>query len=201
MLQVLTDYLIQYKTVFIPSVGQFNIRQQPAVLDFASRLIHPQYYHVEFVQDGVVTQQQIDYISKKANRSADEVSDTLNQFGKQLKERISDGIFTWKGLGTMEYRNGHFLWISNVPNLLEPVPAHKAIHENAVHMVRRGEQEYSSDEVTSLPGEGQKRSLLMLILWIVAAIAVLIIIWHFYTQGFNVTSTGSPRRVLSSSLN
>lgn len=201
MFQVLTDYLIQYKTVFIPSVGQFNIRQQPAVLDFASRLIHPQYYLVEFVQDGVVTQQQIDYISKKDNRSADEVSDTLNQFGKQLKERIRDGIFTWKGLGTMEYRNGHFLWISNIPNLLEPVPAHKAIHENAVHMVRRGEQEFSSDEITSLPGEGNKRSVLMLILWIIAAIAVLLVIWHFYTQGFNVTSTGSRRRVLSSILN
>lgn len=201
MLQVLTDYLIQYKTVFIPSVGQFNIRQQPAVLDFASRLIHPQYYLVEFVQDGVLTQQQIDYISKKDNRSEDEVSDTLNQFGKQLKERIRDGIFTWKGLGTMEYRNGHFLWISNIPNLLEPVPAHKAIHENAVHMVRRGEQEFSSDEITSLPGEGNKRSVLMLILWIIAAIAVLLVIWHFYTQGFNVTSTGSRRRVLSSILN
>ncbi|HEY0752187.1 MAG TPA: hypothetical protein VGD26_13600 [Chitinophagaceae bacterium] len=201
MLQVLTDYLIQYKTVSIPFVGQFNIRQQPAVLDFASRLIHPQHYLVEFAQDGVVSGQQIEYISRKVHSSPDEVSDTLNQFGRQLKERIQNGIFTWKGLGTMEYRNGHFLWISNVPNLLEPVPAHKTIHENAVHMVRRGEQEYSSDETTYLPDEGRKRSVLLMILWIIAAIAILVIIWHFYTQGFNVTSTGTRRRVLSSILN
>ena len=201
MLQVLTDYLIQYKTVSIPFVGQFNIRQQPAVLDFASRLIHPQHYLVEFAQDGVVSEQQIEYLSRKENRSADDVANALNNFGQQLKERIQNGIFTWKGLGTMEYRNGHFLWISNVSNLLEPVPAHKAIHENAVHMVRRGEQEYSSDETTYMPGEGRKRSVLMLILWIVAAIAILLIIWHFYTQGFNITSTGTRRRVLSSILN
>ena len=201
MLQVLTDYLIQYKTVSIPFVGQFNIRQQPAVLDFASRLIHPQHYLVEFAQDGVVSEQQIAYISRKENTSADNVANALNTFGRQLKERIQEGIFTWKGLGTMEYRNGHFLWISNIPNLLEPIPAHKAIHENAVHMVRRGEQEYSSDETKYMPDEGRKRSVLIMILWIVAAIAILLIIWHFYTQGFNVTSTGTRRKVLCSILN
>ena len=201
MLQALTDYLVLNKYVTIPSVGAFSIKYQPAVLDFPNRLIHPLNYLVEYQGQASVSHEQLAYLSRIENRRESELSNDLENFGKDLKRAIERQPFNWKGIGTIEYRNGNIFFISRIQPPLQPVLANKVIHENASHSIRRGEQEFSSHDVQNNLENDNKRSVAKIILWVIVAVLILLVLLHFFQNGFDISSTGSNTRLFSGSTN
>lgn len=194
MLTTLTTYLLQHKQVAIPGIGSFELKHQPATLDFASRLILPPSKTVVFDQHDSVNDQQIAFMSEAMNMGSSEVSQQLQALGQQLKQAISQKAFEWNGIGRLEEGATGIVFQSLLQNKLTSVEAHKVMRENVSHTVTVGDKEMQSNEAAELLHEETRSSYLMIIVWILIALALLFIGYLFYVKGFSPLSTGSQQK-------
>lgn len=195
MLTTLTTYLLQHKQVTIPHIGSFIVKHQPATLEFASRLILPPAEEVVYDQNDTVTDQQKAFLSEVMNISAGEVSQRLETLGRQLKESLARQSFEWRGIGRLEQQGmSGIVFNSLFQNKLKPVEAHKVMRENVSHSVTIGDKEMQLHEAAELLQEETPKSYLMVIVWILIALALLFIGYLFYTKGFSPLSSGSQDR-------
>ncbi|ANE49900.1 hypothetical protein [Flavisolibacter tropicus] len=194
MLTTLTTYLLQHKQVAIPGIGSFELKHQPATLDFASRLILPPSKTVVFDQHDSVNDQQIAFMSEAMNMGSSEVSQQLQALGQQLKQAISQKAFEWNGIGRLEEGATGIVFQSLLQNKLTSVEAHKVMRENVSHTVTVGDKEMQSNEAAELLHEETRSSYLMIIVWILIALALLFIGYLFYVKGFSPLSSGSQQK-------
>lgn len=182
MLTKLTDHLLKYHKVVIPGIGCFELHQHPAQLDFAEKLIHPPYYSIQYSRNENADEDQWKAFSKEE----------LQLFGKQLQKVVTSEDVNWSGIGTLSMRHDklHFKpAFSN--NLLSSVEAHKVIHQDESHEVLRGDQSYASADLINERPAVKRRNYRLLIVEIIALLAIIYIIYHFYVHGFSVSATGT----------
>jgi len=194
VLTPLTTYLLQHKRVAIPHIGSFTLKHQPATLDFASRLIQPPSEEVVYDQNDAVTDQQTAFLGEAMNVSSGEVSQQLETLGRQLKESLAHQAFEWRGIGRLESGATGIVFNSLFQNKLKPVEAHKVMRENVSHAVTIGDKEVQSHEAVELLQEEPGKSYLMIIVWILIALALLFIGYLLYSKGFSPLSSGSQDR-------
>lgn len=192
MFDILTRYLHQYGQLYIPYIGSFEVVEQPARLEFAERLLYPPAFEIRYSEEGSLPDIQMEYLQGELDADGATVEKRLQQFGRQLKERLSGGSFTWPGLGILHYRQNK-VGFEGAPLVnLPPVEAHKIIRENAQHTVLIGEQEVQSGDVPGyIQGATRKRSVLVIIGWVLLGLALLFLAYYFYKEGFNPESSGS----------
>jgi hypothetical protein len=194
VLTTLTTYLLQHKQVVIPGIGSFELKHQPATLDFASRLILPPGEAVVYDQNDTVNDQQLAFLSEAMNMGVAEVNQQLQTLGRQLKQGLSQKAFEWGGIGRLEQGTSGIVFHSLLQNKLAPVEAHKVMRENATHTITVGDKEMQSHEAAGLLQEETPRSYFMIIVWILIALALLFIGYLFYTKGFSPLSSGSQQK-------
>lgn len=194
MLTTLTTYLLHHKQVAIPHIGSFELKRKPATLDFANRLILPPVEEIVYNQNDTVYEQQKAFLSEALNISAGEVSQKLDTLGQQLKEHVGQQSFEWRGIGRLEKGPSGLFFNSQFQTKLKPVEAHRVMRENASHAVTIGDKEMQSHEAAELLQEETSRSYLMIIIWILIALALLFIGYLFYSKGFSPLSSGSQDR-------
>lgn len=198
MLEILTKYLHQYQQLYIPYIGSFEVVVQPAKLDFADRLIYPPAFEIRYTEEGSLRDSQLEYLQEEWGADLSTAEKRLQQFGRQLKERLASGSFAWQGLGVLSYQHNR-VEFQGMPLVdLAPVEAHKVIREDAQHTVLIGEQEVQSGDAAGYIQEAiRKRSVLVIIGWILLALAVLFLIFYFYKEGFKPESSGSRVKAVS----
>jgi hypothetical protein len=194
VLSTLTTFLLQHKQVAIPHIGSFELIHRPATLDFANRLILPPAEEIVYSKSDLVTERQKTYLSEVLNISAADVSQQLENLGHQLKESLGQQGFEWRGIGKLEQGGTGVVFNSLFKNKLAPVEAHKVMRENVSHSVTVGDREMQSHEAAELLQEEAPKSYLMIIVWILIAMALLFIGYLFYTKGFSPLSSGSQQR-------
>ena len=194
MLSTLTTYLLQHKQVAIPHIGSFTLKHRPATLDFASRLIQPPAEEIIYDQNDAVTDQQKSFLSEVMNAPSGEVSQQLETLGRQLKESLSQQSFEWRGVGRLELGASGIVFNSLLQNKLKPLEALRVTRENVSHAVTIGDKEVRSHEAAELLQEETGKSYLMIIVWILIALALLFIAYLFYSKGFSPLSSGSQDR-------
>lgn len=195
MLTTLTTYLLLHKQVAIPHIGSLVLKRQPATLDFASRQILPPAEELVYDQNDVVSELQKTYLSEALQVSVGEVSQQLETLGRQLKESITQQAFEWRGIGRLESGGAGVIFNSLFQSRLKPVEAHKVMRENVSHAVTVGDKEMQSHEAAEmLQEETSGKSYMMVIVWILIALALLFIGYLFYTKGFSPLSSGSQDR-------
>jgi len=180
--------------VAIPHIGSFELTRQPAMLDFANRSLQPSSEVIIFNQDDAVSDQQKAFLSELLNLNISEVSQKLEMLGQQLKEVAIKQGFEWRGVGRLEQGPSGLSFNSQFQTKLRPVEAHRVIRENASHAVTIGDKEMQSHEAAELLQEENVRSYLMVIVWILIALALLFIGYLFYSKGFSPLSSGSQDR-------
>jgi hypothetical protein len=87
--QQLATYLSQYKQVTIPQVGSFELVPKPAMLDVASKLIHPPGYLPQYSDRDFVKEHQLNFLALDLNADKEIVKEELENFGKDLKKKNS----------------------------------------------------------------------------------------------------------------
>lgn len=199
MFDLLSKYLHHYQQLYIPYIGSFEVVEQPARLEFAERLIYPPTFGIRYKEEGSLSDTQLEYLQEELKTDRVTVEQQLQQFGRQLKDRLSGGPFTWPGIGILHYRQNR-IDLEDTPLVhLEPVEAHKVIRENAQHTVLIGEQEVQSGDVPGyILDAARKRSVLVIIAWVLLALAILFLIYYFYKEGFRPESTGTRIRAIAS---
>lgn len=191
MLNLLTKYLFQYKSVSIPNVGTFQIVQQPPQLNIADKIILPPSYVVEIRKEGEVTDHQLNFLDAILQRGREDIHRDLRFFGNKLQEKINGPGFTWDGLGTIT-RSTQSLPISI--GALEPIPAERVLRQDARHKVLVGDQQRLSG---GIPEEveiaGKKRSIFVVIGWVLLLLSILFIALYLYNGKFRMNATGSTQ--------
>ena len=141
------------------------------------------------------------YLSAEQHISDYEALRQYNDFAFSLRDRLN--YFReapWEGLGILRKDdNGdvHFESTIEQPGFYKPVPAEKMVRANARHMLLVGDRERSSGEMSEWfaeePVHGNR------LWWIVALVggiaAVMVILFHFSSHGWNVGSTGNQHHV------
>jgi hypothetical protein len=195
----LATYLSQYKQVTIPQVGSFELVPKPAMLDVASKLIQPPGYLPQYSDRDFVKEHQLNFLALDLNADKEFVREELENFGKDLKKRIQQGVFFWKGIGKLEAGDAAMVFYPDVLEIkgLQTIPAEKVLRKNVQHIVRRGEQEVvSSSFYEEEKPVIKERSLAVLIGWAVVILSVVFIAFYLYSDGFKATAFGTKMKVV-----
>ena len=191
MLKYLTQYLFQYRSVSIPRVGTLQIIQHPPQLNVVDKLILPPSFSVALQQGEEVSDHQLNFLNANLNKGKEDVLKDLQFFGAKLHEKINGPGFTWEGLGTIN-RSTQSLPLTM--DALEPVPAERVIRQDARHTVLVGDQErlsgHGADEMV-LETTRKKRSVFIVIGWVLLLLSILVIAFLLYTGKFRVNASGS----------
>jgi len=196
--QQLTNYLLQYKRVSIPSVGTIHLVQQPAQLKVADKVLLPPAFSAELQSEDTVPEHQLDYLSAALNQGKENVRQSLEKVGRWLVERMDGEGFHWKGIGLI--RNNAIQSSVSLP-AMEAIPAERVLRRNAEHNVLVGDQQMTSRQITERNVDGvveRKRSIVDIVGWIVLLVAILYILFVLYQGKFRVGATGSKQSPTSS---
>lgn len=192
VLNHLTRYLFQYKCVSIPNVGTFQIVQQPPQLNVVDKIILPPLYFIEIRKEDEVSDHQLNFLDAILKRGKDEIQRDLQFFGNKLQEKINGPGFTWDGLGTITCST-QSLEIST--SALEPIPAERVLRQDARHNVLVGDRQRlsgGSGEAETEAAE-KKRSLFVIIGWVLLLLSILFIVFYLYIGKFRVNAAGSKQ--------
>lgn len=191
MLLLLSKYLIQYKRVCIPHVGTFELVQLSPKLNVAEKLLTPPSFRTRYLDLEVIPQHQFDYLSPEVTK------EQLMSFGEKLKSKIQQSGFHWNGFGKLSFSSNEIKFEAEQLTVegLPPIPAEKVLRENVQHSVLVGDHEMTSQQVNdSLAPIESKRSVVMIVGWILLIVAVVAIVILIYTKNFRSTSTGMQTR-------
>ncbi len=183
MFQSLTRYLLRYHKVSIPYIGTIQIIPQPAQVNVVDQLITPPAYTTELSGDESVSDHQLSYLASAINSEKEDVKDRLAQLGKDLHARIVSEPLSLSGIGIIG---------GALVTPLEPIDARKVLREDAEHTVLVGDNQVTvAQEVneTEQPIQGRRRSVSMLIGWILLAVSIAAIIFIFSGET-GTSSTG-----------
>lgn len=194
MLNHLTKYLLQYRTVSIPHVGTIQIVQHPSQLNVVDKLILPPSYFVELGKGEEVSDHQLTFLDRILNRGKDDILKDLFFFGDKLQEKINGPGFEWAGLGTITRST------QSIPLSIEalvPVPAERVLPQDARHSVLVGDHQMTSGQSTEVRTETyvkeNKRSIFIITGWVLLLLSILFIVFYLYTRKFKLNATGSQQ--------
>ncbi|MEJ7914003.1 MAG: hypothetical protein WKF70_12665 [Chitinophagaceae bacterium] len=197
MLSSLTSYLTQFKKVAIPFIGTFELRYQPATLDFANRLIYPPVQEVYFAPQGNVPTEQITFLGWELGLDGTTIEDRLSQCGRALKAAIKEASFSWEGFGELSSVEDAILFTPSRSATLSEVAAHKIIRQNVHHGVLVGEKQMSSGDISYIEAPvSAKRSYVNWVGWVVALLAVLFIGYQLNAKNFHPFASGLQQKPL-----
>ena len=201
MYKELYQYLLQHKELPVPGIGTFLLERKPAVIDFPNKKINPPVYTIALQATTNSTAQNFfTWLGSILHISNHDAVIRFNDFAFNLKKQVADGdIIIWDGVGTISKGlAGDVKFISGAELLLEkPVTAEKVIRENAGHMVRVGEEEKTSAEMTEMLSKPEeKKSYWWAYALAVALLAVMFTGWHFSEHGLDIASTTNAQKLI-----
>ncbi len=198
----LYQYLISYKQVALPGIGTFSLERKPAENDFSNKRINPPVYSVNLhfpakTPSGKFYQ----WLSGVLSISEANAINAFNDFALDIKNKISNGeIIDWSGVGTLSRGlAGEIKFKSAVNNLgyEEPVTAEKVIRQKAEHMVRVGEDQKTSAEMTELLNQPEEKKSYWWAYALTLALGSIIFIgWHFSEHGVGVAATANNKSIV-----
>ena len=203
MESALNSYLQQHKSISIPGLGTIYIERTPALTDFTNKQLLPPGFHYRF--DRYSDSPEKDFFSFLAihkNIADYEAMQWYNDWATELRNKIrSDEPVLWSGVG--EFRkdgSGEIVFEATAPLVshLKPVSAERIIRSDASHAMLVGDKETTSMEMSGYLNENaeKERKSWWIYAAIIAALALIILFYHFYKNGFNTSSTGSQQKVV-----
>lgn len=206
MIEALTSYLLQHKSISIPGLGTVYIERIPAQTDFVNKQILPPSYHFRFDKYFDAPDKEFfTYLAQQKDIADYEAIKWYNEWAYELRNRLrTDEVVEWKGVGLLKKDiSGDIVFEASgaIPSAQQPAPAKRVIHSNTQHTMLVGDQEVTreinTDETdTAFPEEvGPVRNTWWIYALIIAAIALSIIFFNFYKNGFSTSGTGNQQRI------
>ena len=192
MFQVLNAYLFQHRSISIPGLGTIYLEIQSANVDVADRTILPPLYGFRFDKYFDAPDREFfSFIAVQRNMLDFEAIKWYNEFSLDLRNRIrTEEQVEWEGVGVLRKNGGEISFESaNEPLFLQPTPALRVNRQNAQHTLLVGDQERTNtemnewllDEEAGKPGKSW-----WIVALVLAALALAILSWHFYTNGWSI---------------
>ena len=192
MLNLLTKYLLQYRTVTIPHVGTIQLIQHPSQLNVAEKIIQPPSFSAELKKEEEVSSHQLIFLNAILQKENHSILEDLKHFGGRLHDTINGPGFEWNGFGRFDRSTQSF----SIPiSGLDSINAERVIRENPDHQVLVGDRQTSSyqiaDEKAGTEVVESRRSVFITIGWVMLGLSILAIAFFIYQGKFKVNASGS----------
>jgi hypothetical protein len=174
-------------------VGTFELVQQPPHYDVVDKVILPPTFSVQWHEGTELPDHQLNFMGIHASSQEDMLRADLGAFGQKLNNLVKNEPFHWNGLGEISRSGNGYRVQNNMMNVhgLSAVKAHKVIREKASHHMVVGDRETTTGKMTeSLKPKAAKRSLLVILAWIVLLLLIAAIVYILIANDFNPLSTG-----------
>lgn len=201
MYKELFQFLLIHKKLPMPGIGTFLLERGSAVVDFPNKQILAPVYLISLEQKEVLPGkgffQKLGALLHQSNRDAVVL---FNDFAFELKKQIMNGaVVNWKGIGTLQKGLAGDIKLIPVENFQfqSPVPAEKVIREKAEHLVKVGEEERTSAEMTEILNQPEKKkSLWWVYAMILGILSVIFIGWHLSENGVDINATANSKKLI-----
>jgi hypothetical protein len=192
---VLYNYLLQHRSLSIPGLGTIYIERVPAQSDFVNKRLLPPSYHYRFDKYFDAPDKEFfTYLAQQKDLADYEAIRWYNEWAYELRSRIRmDNPVAVEGIGELKKDvSGEIVFEAQklVPAYYTPVSAERVIHSQAKHTVLVGERELTNEQAMEALYEEvvvEKESWWIYAL-ILTAVALIILFFHFYKNGFNAGS-------------
>ena len=199
MFQVLNAYLFQHRSISIPGLGTIYLETMSANVDVADRRMLPPAYRFRFDKYFDAPDKEFfSYIASQRNILDYEAIKWYNEFSFELRNRIrAEDQVTWDGVGILKKDgSGSVVFESTGGNTLfmVPTPAIRVNRQDAQHVLLVGDQERTNVEMNEWlqeEGASRKKGSWWIIALVLGLIALAILGWHFYSNGW---STGNQMK-------
>lgn len=197
MYSELYRYFILHKELPLPGIGTFQLQTQPAKYDFPEKIFRPPVYSVLFQHgNGSAPRRLFEWLADVFSVSERDAVIRFNDFVFEMKQLLQQGNhIPWNGMGELQAdEQGNILFVPAEKefSLEEPVAAEKIIRKDAVHSLRVGEEERTSEEMNVILQHTEPKTAAW---WawplIIALLAVIFTGWYFSTYGLDTSSTGN----------
>ncbi len=203
MYKELYQFLLLQKELPVPGVGTFLLDRNIASVDFPNKQIIAPAYQVSLSPDVEVPGKSFFHkLSGLLHQSAKDTVMQFNDFAFELNRQVMNGaVIDWKGIGILQ--KGLAGDIKLIPSTDWPfqatVAAEKVIREKADHMVRVGEEEKTSAEMTEMLNQPEeKKSYWWVYAMIAGILSVIFIGWHLSEKGVDINATGNGTKLVPS---
>ncbi|MBK7560298.1 MAG: hypothetical protein IPQ06_10725 [Chitinophagaceae bacterium] len=201
MYKELFQFLLQHKELPVPGIGTFLLERSPAVMDFPNKKIAPPSYSIALMAH-VNPRPRFFFtgLGHALGITDHEAIIRFNDFIYNLKNQMANGdTIHWNGVGEINQGlTGDIKFIPQEKSVLEtPVTAEKVIREKSEHMVRVGEDQKTSAEMTDMLNKpGATKSYWWVPALAMALLAVMFIGWYFSEMGLDISSTGNGMKLV-----
>lgn len=198
----LYQYLILHKQLPMPGIGTFLSEKKSAEFDFANRIINSPVYTITLAPGGHLPGQPFfAWLANVLGISGREAIFRFNDFAFDLKKQISEGaVINWDGVGTLQRGvtgNVKLTPLLTALILEKPVPANTVIRGKPSHMLRVGEDEMSSAEMTKvLSKQKEKKAYRWILPLVMAVLAAIFICWNFSEKGLDIMATSNTTKLV-----
>ncbi|MEI9810461.1 MAG: hypothetical protein WDO16_22760 [Bacteroidota bacterium] len=197
----LYEYLILHKQLNVPGIGTFLLERKPSETEFTQKQINPSAFTITLQQNNAVPAKKLfNWLADKFNISYHEAIIKLNGFAYDLKNQVLSGNkVLWNEVGTLS--KGISGEIKFEPALKDhcfdrSVSAVRVIRENAVHTVRVGEQQKTSEEMTEWLNPAQEQKSYWWTFALIAGIVLVIIMGIYFSQkGWSLSSSANQQKL------
>lgn len=204
MYDKLYQYLIQHRELPVPGIGTFLLERKSAEVDFPNKSINPPSYIVTMQPGSHLPEKGFfNWLAQALGISDREAIFRFNDFAFEMKKQISDGaIIKWNAVGTLVKSPGadaKFTPLAAELVVEKTITAEKVIREKSEHMVRVGEDEKTSAQMTEmLSHKEEKKSYWWAYGLAVGLLAIMFIGWHFSKQGVDISATANNQKLVPS---
>ena len=199
MFQVLNAYLFQHRSISIPGLGTIYLETMSANVDVADRRMLPPAYRFRFDKYFDAPDKEFfSYIASQRNILDYEAIKWYNEFSFELRNRIrTEDQVKWDGVGILKKDGSGSVVFESVGGdtlFMVPTPAMRVNRQDAQHVLLVGDQERTNVEMSEWlheEGASRKKGSWWIIALVLGLIALAILGWHFYSNGW---STGNQMK-------
>ncbi len=197
----LFQYLLLHKKLSVPGIGTFLLERRPAGADFLNRQIKAPVYSISFANRiDTASRNFFNWLGNALGISDRDAVVRFNDFAFNMKKQISEGAtISWNGVGVLSKGlGGDVKFIAERSAVDEkPVIAEKVIRLKAEHMIRVGEDQMTSTEMTV---RLNKPAIVRSYWWVyglaIGLLAIVFIGWWLSQHGLDISSTANNTKLV-----
>lgn len=202
MYNKLYQFLMLHKELPVPGIGTFLLERKSAEVDFPNKKINPPTYSISMQQGSHLPGKDFfNWLAHALGITDREAIFRFNDFAFEMKKQISEGtVINWNAVGIINKGLGadvKFTPLESEVILEKSIIAEKVIREKSEHMVRVGEDQKTSLEMTEmLSHKEKKKEFWWAYALAVALLATMFIGWYFSEHGVDISATANGQKLI-----
>ena len=151
MYKAVRKFLALNHHLALPGIGNFSVEIIPAQIDIANRTILPSSTQIQFSNEKLPAEKLFyNFLARELNIDETQAVRRFTDFTTQLESDLQENKpVVLKGIGELKKQTANVINFQSeqLPQYYPALTAERVIRKNAIHTIKVGEQEKTSDEM------------------------------------------------------